>query len=54
MSTTMTGLKHQFTEWRRQMRSRQELTNLSDRCLRDIGVIPGQLEVNVSKPYWMS
>jgi len=53
MSTTIIDLKHHFSEWRRQMRSRQELTNLSDRCLRDIGVQRSQLGTHLSKPFWM-
>jgi uncharacterized protein YjiS (DUF1127 family) len=44
-------LKQVFMKWRR-ARSRTELTSLSDRCLRDIGVSRRTVDVDAWKPFW--
>jgi uncharacterized protein YjiS (DUF1127 family) len=41
-----------LTEWRRRVRSRNELAVLCDRCLRDIGVTRYDVHQEVSKPFW--
>jgi uncharacterized protein YjiS (DUF1127 family) len=41
-----------FKEWRRRVRSRNELAALCDRCLRDIGVTRYDAYRETSKPFW--
>jgi uncharacterized protein YjiS (DUF1127 family) len=41
-------------EWRTRARSRNELTNLSDRTLLDIGVSRYDADLEASKPFWMA
>jgi uncharacterized protein YjiS (DUF1127 family) len=41
-------------EWRIRARSRNELINLSDRILRDIGVSRSDTEFEASKPFWIA
>ena len=43
-----------IAEWRFRARSRNELMNLSDRTLRDIGVSRVDAEFEASKPFWMA
>jgi uncharacterized protein YjiS (DUF1127 family) len=43
-----------IAEWRLRARSRNELKNLSDRTLRDIGVSRFEAELEASKPFWMA
>ena len=47
-------VKERFAKWRRQMRSRAELINLSDRCLQDIGMSRCTADFEASKPFWMA
>jgi uncharacterized protein YjiS (DUF1127 family) len=46
------GLGALFKEWRRRVRSRNELAALCDRCLRDIGVTRYDAYRETSKPFW--
>jgi uncharacterized protein YjiS (DUF1127 family) len=39
-------------EWRRRMRSRNELAALCDRCLRDIGATRYEVYREINKPFW--
>jgi uncharacterized protein YjiS (DUF1127 family) len=39
-------------EWRRRVRSRNELAALCDRCLRDIGATRYEVYREISKPFW--
>ena len=39
-------------EWRRRVRSRNELAVLCDRCLRDIGATRYEVYREVNKPFW--
>ncbi|MBV9153950.1 MAG: DUF1127 domain-containing protein [Alphaproteobacteria bacterium] len=41
-----------WREWRRRARSRQELAQLDERMLRDIGVTPGEAWREINKPFW--
>jgi len=41
-------------EWRTRARSRNELMNLSDRTLLDIGVSRYEADLEASKPFWMA
>jgi uncharacterized protein YjiS (DUF1127 family) len=41
-----------FEEWRRRMRSRQELMALGDDVLKDIGVGRSEAFREYSKPFW--
>jgi uncharacterized protein YjiS (DUF1127 family) len=43
-----------IAEWRIRARSRNELMNLSDRTLLDIGVSRYDAEFEASKPFWMA
>jgi uncharacterized protein YjiS (DUF1127 family) len=47
-------VKHHFSEWRSRVRSRHELFNLSDRCLRDIGVSPCDAGFEASRSFRMA
>ena len=40
--------------WRRQVQSRAELMNLSDRGLQDIGMSRCTADFGASKPFWMA
>jgi uncharacterized protein YjiS (DUF1127 family) len=46
-------VKQRLAEWRRRGRSRNELSNLSDRSLKDIGVSREAADFEASKPFWM-
>jgi uncharacterized protein YjiS (DUF1127 family) len=61
MSVTNLGMHHspawgqvrqQFGEWRRRVRSCQELAGLGDYELRDIGISRRTANLEVSKPFW--
>jgi uncharacterized protein YjiS (DUF1127 family) len=47
-------LKCQFVEWRRRLRSRDELQYLSDQTLRDIGITRCDAHREMAKPFWMA
>jgi uncharacterized protein YjiS (DUF1127 family) len=47
-------VKRHFAEWYLRARSRNELMNLSDRTLRDIGVSCSDAEFEAPKPFWMA
>ena len=47
-------VKRHFAEWYLRARSRNELKNLSDWTLRDIGVSRSDAEFEASKPFWMA
>jgi uncharacterized protein YjiS (DUF1127 family) len=46
-------VQRSFAEWRHFARSRNELMNLSDRALQDIGVCPRSTHLAASKPFWL-
>jgi uncharacterized protein YjiS (DUF1127 family) len=46
-------VKHRLLEWRRRLRSRRDLMNLSDTELRDIGLSRCNAEFESSKPFWL-
>jgi len=46
------ALLHKAAEWRRRRRQRQQLAQLSDRELQDIGVTRMEVEYELSKSYW--
>ena len=46
-------VKHTFARWRQAARSRTELRQLSDRVLKDIGVVRCTDASDASKPFWM-
>jgi uncharacterized protein YjiS (DUF1127 family) len=41
-------------EWRRRSRDRAELARFDERMLRDIGISPGDVWHEISKPFWRS
>ena len=45
-------VKRHLAEWRHRTCSHHELMNLSDRCLRDIGVSRCDAGFEASKPFW--
>jgi uncharacterized protein YjiS (DUF1127 family) len=47
-------VKRHFAEWWLRARSRNELMNLSDWTLRDIGVSCSDAEFEALKPFWMA
>jgi uncharacterized protein YjiS (DUF1127 family) len=53
-TSTWDQFKHAFTEWRRRVRSRDELMGLSDRSLRDIGLSRCDAAAEARKPFWMA
>jgi uncharacterized protein YjiS (DUF1127 family) len=52
-STLWSRLMHRLSEWRRRVRSRDELMSLSDRTLGDIGLTRCEATHEASKPFWM-
>jgi len=47
-------VKRGFAIWFRGTRSRHELMNLSDACLRDIGLARHGSDLKSCKPFWMA
>ncbi len=45
---------HRFAEWRSQTRSRNELMDLDDHVLQDIGVARRSVSFEAAKPFWMA
>jgi uncharacterized protein YjiS (DUF1127 family) len=54
MSGYWSQLKNGFIEWQHGLRSRRELTYLSDRILRDIGLPRDEVNLQAVKPFWLS
>jgi uncharacterized protein YjiS (DUF1127 family) len=52
--TTWNQFRISVGEWRRRMRSRDELTGLSDRSLRDIGLSRCDVALEASKRFWVA
>ena len=46
-------VKRNLAEWQRRARSRNELMNLSDRSLRDIGISRSAADFEATRPFWM-
>ena len=40
-------------DWRHEVRMHHQLMNLSDKCLQDIGIGRGAVELRSSKPFWL-
>ena len=53
-ATTWNQLKHGLSEWRRRIRSRDELRGLSDRNLHDIGLTRCEADIESGKPFWLA
>jgi uncharacterized protein YjiS (DUF1127 family) len=47
------GIGRHILAWRHRSRSREELLNLSDEVLQDIGIAPPAATRDVVKPIWM-
>jgi len=41
-------------DWWHGIVSRSELESLDDRCLQDIGILRGTMNLEAVKPFWMS
>jgi len=52
--TRWNQVKQSINEWRHRSQSRTELSNLSDRTLRDIGLSRCDANFEASKPFWMA
>jgi uncharacterized protein YjiS (DUF1127 family) len=50
----LADLEHGFAAWLQRANSRNELHNLSDRDLRDIGLCRPEARWESSKPFWMA
>lgn len=46
-------VRQTVSDWRRRAWTRNELTNLSDKCLQDIGMSRCAADFEASKPFWM-
>ncbi|MDF3073914.1 MAG: hypothetical protein K0S54_1581 [Alphaproteobacteria bacterium] len=42
------------SEWRKRARAREELSHLTERDARDIGLTAAQVEFEASKPFWQA
>jgi uncharacterized protein YjiS (DUF1127 family) len=42
------------SEWRKRAKAREELSHLSERDARDIGLTAAQVEFEASKPFWQA
>ena len=40
------------SEWRKRAKAREELSHLTERDARDIGLTAAQVEFEASKPFW--
>ena len=44
--------KRLLIEWWRRARSRRDIALLDERTIRDLGLTPGQMKFEASKPFW--
>ena len=51
LAGTYTAFNQIFASWRRRARERRELASLDTRTLRDLGLSPGELQFEASKPF---
>lgn len=54
LAGTFTAFNQILATWRRRARERQELARLDLRTLRDLGLSPGDIQFEASKPFWRS
>ena len=54
LAGTFTAFNQILATWRRRARERQELARLDQRTLRDLGLNPGDIQFEASKPFWRS
>ena len=52
LAGTFTAFNQILATWRRRARERQELARLDQRTLRDLGLSPGDIQFEASKPFW--
>jgi uncharacterized protein YjiS (DUF1127 family) len=50
----MANAGHGFSAWLRRINTRNELSNLTDRDLRDIGISLCDAQRETRKPFWMA
>ena len=53
-SRALAEFGHGFTVWMRRGFERNELRNVSDRDLRDIGIASHEAGQEAAKPFWMA
>ena len=47
-----TAVSRTFAAWRRRAHERRELGTLDHRTIRDLGLSPGEVQFEASKPFW--
>lgn len=52
LAGTFTAFNQILATWRRRARERQELARLDQRTIRDLGLSPGDIRFEASKPFW--
>ena len=46
------GFRKQFGIWLQRLQTRRQLSRLGEDQLRDIGLTPGQVDSELSRPFW--
>ena len=54
LAGTFTALNQIFASWRQRSRSRNELSRLDGRSIRDLGLSPSDVAFEINKPFWRS
>jgi uncharacterized protein YjiS (DUF1127 family) len=52
LAGSLGALGHVIATWRGRARMRKELTMLDRRMMRDLALNPGDIEFEISKPFW--
>ena len=52
LAGTFTAFNQILATWRRRARERHELARLDQRTIRDLGLSPGDIQFEASKPFW--
>ena len=52
LAGTYTAFSHILAAWRQRARERRELAQLDRRTIQDLGLSPGEVQFEASKPFW--
>lgn len=52
LSVRLDALRERLAEWLERSRTRRSLSRLDDHLLKDIGLTPGDVRRETSKPFW--
>ena len=52
LAGTFTAFNQILATWRRRARERNELARLDHHTIRDLGLSPGDIQFEASKPFW--